>query len=140
VKRRHFLTVFVLAAPLLALDAGATSVRGKLMKGSDGKPCVRTSDGKSVALLSDEPTMLVLNDERLAGKDFEALGHVKGPDTFEINPIHTPSLFIHEAGARLRITYWCDVCYIRTYSPGTCWCCQQETKLDLIDPDKVGKT
>jgi hypothetical protein len=34
------------------------------------------------------------------------------------------------------ITYWCDVCSIRTYTPGKCWCCQQETTLDLRDPDQ----
>ena len=34
------------------------------------------------------------------------------------------------------ITYWCDVCSIRTYTPGPCWCCQKETLLDLRDPDQ----
>jgi hypothetical protein len=35
------------------------------------------------------------------------------------------------------ITYWCDVCSIRAYTPGPCVCCQQETTLDLRDPDKL---
>ena len=68
--------------------------------------------------------------------DFEIVGAVQG-DTVTIRPIHTPSLFVYKDGKRLRVTYWCDVCAIRTYTPGICWCCREETELDLRDPDKV---
>ena len=57
---------------------------------------------------------------------------------FEINPIYLAALYAYKDGARKRVTYWCDVCAIRTYSPGPCWCCREETALDLRDPDKVG--
>jgi hypothetical protein len=33
------------------------------------------------------------------------------------------------------VTYWCEVCAIRTYTPGECMCCQENTELDLRDPD-----
>jgi hypothetical protein len=37
------------------------------------------------------------------------------------------------------VTYWCAVCAIRTFTPGICWCCREETELDLLEPDKVDK-
>ena len=34
------------------------------------------------------------------------------------------------------VTYWCEVCAIRSYTPGLCVCCRDETTLDLRDPDQ----
>ena len=84
----------------------------------------------------DEPTKGVLNDKRLAGFDLEAKGHFTAPDKFLVDPIHTKAMFVHKDGHVKVITYWCDVCSIRTYTPGPCWCCQKETLLDLRDPDE----
>jgi hypothetical protein len=81
----------------------------------------------------------VLKDARLAGSDFEVAGHSTGINQFAIDPIHTHSLFVYKDGKRRAVTYWCDICYIRTYTPGKCWCCQEETRLDLRDPDTVDK-
>ncbi len=92
---------------------------------------------KTVFVEGDEPTNGVLKDHRLAGADLEVIGQVAAPDRFLIDPIHTRSMFVHNNGKRLFITYWCEVCAIRTYTPGLCMCCQQETQLDLresIDP------
>ncbi len=83
--------------------------------------------------------MLVLRDSRLAGVDLEVHGHTNAPAQFSIDKIHTRSLFSYRDGKKLMVTYWCDICYIRTFSPGKCWCCQENTRLDLIDPDKVDK-
>jgi len=55
---------------------------------------------------------------------------------FEVDPIHTRAMFVHKDGKRLTISYWCEVCYIRTYTPGTCVCCQKYTDLDLKDADE----
>ena len=81
----------------------------------------------------DEPTNKILNDSRLNGRDFEAKGHTHGTGSFTINPIETRPMVVVEGAKRLRVTYYCDVCSIRTYSPGPCMCCQAETRLDLID-------
>jgi hypothetical protein len=119
---------FLLFLPFAGLvHGGGASVRGKLMTGP--KPVVRTPAGE-VSLQGDEPTMAVLADDRLKSLDFEALGSPVPPGSFRIEPIHTRSLFVIRDGKRLMITYWCDVCYIRTYSPGKCWCCQKDTDLD----------
>jgi hypothetical protein len=88
-----------------------------------------------IALHGDDPTMGVLRDKRLDGVDLEAIGHFESPDRFEVDGIHTRALFVHKDGKRLMITYWCDVCYIRTYTPGVCWCCQKYTDLDLRESD-----
>lgn len=87
--------------------------------------------GRRVILDGDDATKLVLNDERLKDSDFEAIGHYTSADHFLIDGIHLTAMYVHKNGERLMITYWCDVCYIRTYAPGNCWCCQKYTDLDL---------
>jgi len=134
VRRRTLLSSVLFGAALWAAGKKDT-VRGTLVQKSGQKPAVRTPSGKLVTLDGDEPTRGVLNDPRLAGLDFEAIGKFEGPDTLRIDPIHTRSMFIHRDGKRLMITYWCAVCAIRTYTPGKCWCCQEETALDPIEHD-----
>lgn len=138
VQRREFLFSLALCGlPAFGADPAPASVRGKLVDG----PAIVTKEGKRIELTGDEATMGVLRDQRVLGvaDDFEADGHFTGANKFAINPIHTRSLFTYHNGKKQMITYWCDVCYIRTYTPGKCWCCQEQTKLDLIDPDKVDK-
>lgn len=124
-----------LAAACFAEGPKPETIRGTLVARS-GKPALETADHRFISLGGDEPTRRVLNDKRLAGFDLEAKGHFTAPDQFEIDPIHTKSMFVHKDGHVKVITYWCDVCSIRTYSPGPCWCCQKETTLDLRDPDE----
>jgi hypothetical protein len=124
-----------MVAPLGAAEPASSVLRGTLIEG----PALRLPDGSTVRLSADEPTILVLKDKRLAKSDFEAFGERVSASEFRINPIHTRNLFTYQNGQRMMITYWCDVCYIRTYSPGICWCCQDDTRLDLIDPATVDK-
>ncbi len=107
-----------------ALRASVTSLRGKLKAGIE--PSI-----SSVVLMGDDDTKGVLNDGRLDGADFEVLGHSIDRAHFAVDKIHTRSLFVWKGGKRMMVTYWCDVCYIRTYTPGKCWCCQKDTDLDL---------
>lgn len=110
-------------------------MRGHLEVTAKG-PALKTTQGL-VLLEGDEPTLAVLRDSRLTGADFEIRGRRVSPALFRVDPIHTKALFVHRNGRKLLVSYWCDVCYIRTYSPGKCWCCQEETKLDLIDPAAI---
>jgi hypothetical protein len=132
VKRRHFL--LILTSALAVGQAAGESVRGTLTKTGAGKPALKMLDGRFVELKGDDPSMLVLNDPRLANSEFEAVGHRTSPTTFEIDPIHSRAMFVYKNGKRLAVSYWCDICYIRTWSPGTCWCCQEDTRLDPVDP------
>src|SRR6266700_8081218 len=117
-------------AAAFAVAPATTSIRGKLTQ-PDGKPVLELSGGKPVSLDGDQPTRGVLKDKRLAGADLEATGHYASSGLFVVDPIHTKALHVYHGGARHTISYWCDVCSIRTYTPGVCWCCQQETALDL---------
>ena len=137
--RRHLLFAAGVSAwsiPAFAATVPGISIRGKLTRSSDGKPALEASPGKLISLQGDEDTAKVLNDSRLAGADLEAIGHFESPDHFQVDPITSRALFVHKDNQRLLITYWCDVCYIRTYSPGNCVCCQKYTDLDLREHDE----
>jgi len=132
--RRRWLLKSVLLGPWMAAFATAgagTSFRGKLATGSKPLLVLSSDGGKRISLSGDEPTMGVLKDERLRDEDLELLGTPEGDSGLRVDPIHTRAMFVHKDGKRLMITYWCDVCYIRTYTPGICWCCQKNTDLDL---------
>ena len=126
--------MLMLAAPCLA-QGGVEKVRGILISGPGGQPALKTSQGQLVLPEGDQATEGVLHDKRLAGADMELWGKALPGGRFMVGPIHTRSIFVYKAGKRLMVTYWCDVCAIRTYTPGLCWCCQQETKLDLREKD-----
>ena len=121
------------ASPFCFGQLKAESVLGgRLVQG--GKPALLTADGKTIGVAGDGPTERILHDSRLNGRVFEAKGHFSSAGVFTIDPIETRSLVVLEGAKRSRVTYYCDVCSIRTYSPGPCMCCQAETRLDLIDP------
>lgn len=124
---RRSLLALLIAGFMRAADA-AVSLRGKLRHGERASI---EAGGQRVQLTGDEATIKVLEDERLRDMDFEAVGRWIDKTRFDVERIHTRSLFVHKDGKRLMVTYWCDVCYIRTYSPGICWCCQKNTDLDL---------
>lgn len=136
VERRKLLLLLLSGTALPGAEPGGTSLRGKLTKSGD-KPALQTREGKLILLTGDEDTLGVISDARLAGSDFEVVGKLVAPDRFHINPIHTHAMHVHKNGKRLMATYWCDVCSIRTYTPGICWCCREETALDLREPDKI---
>jgi hypothetical protein len=112
------------------------TLRGKLVLGAGQPPVVETPEHKRVILDGDEPTRQVLGDRRLNGFEVQAKGRFTAPDRFLIDPIHTRSLLVKQGGNLKMITYWCDTCSIRSFTPGPCVCCQRETTLDLRDPDE----
>ena len=116
----------VFAARLFAADLG-TALRGKLIQPST----LLTQEGRRIQLAGDASTIGVVKDSRVIGNELEVMGTFKAPGEFEIGPIHTKSMYVLKNGQRLFVTYWCEVCSIRTYTPGKCWCCQEETELDL---------
>jgi hypothetical protein len=126
---------FAGAAASLADTPGASTIRGKLVQGDD-KPAIELTDHRLIALDGDESTRGVLKDKRLAGADMEAAGHFVNPNLFHVGPIYTKALHVYKNGKRLSVSYWCSTCSIRTYTPGTCVCCQEETALDLESDGK----
>ncbi|MGH9661589.1 MAG: hypothetical protein ACRD96_23780 [Bryobacteraceae bacterium] len=122
--------VVLLAAALFAASP-VEVLRGKLAGGA-----LVTADNKRVALAGDADTKGVLNDKRLAGAEVELRGRFTAPGVFTLDPIHTKAMHVHRQGKRFTVSYWCEVCAIRTYTPGQCWCCQEDTELDLQVPEK----
>jgi len=129
VTRRNLLAALGVSAVALRAADKSQTVRGKLQE--TDPPALQLPNGSRVILSGDESTLVVLHDERLKDADFEVQGKPKPPNGFQIDGIHLRPLFAYKGGKRLMVTYWCDVCYIRTYVPGKCWCCQKYTDLDL---------
>jgi hypothetical protein len=122
-----------LGLPVVGVAFGGdepTKIRGKLVTNETGA-VLELPDGRTIQLQGDGPTMAVVKDKRLAGSDFEVNGRWVSSSIFRIDPIHKRNIFVHKGGKRLQVSYWCGVCSIRTWSPGVCMCCQDETELDL---------
>ncbi len=117
------------AAPAAWLAAEGR-IRGKLIRPGEGAPALATREG-SIGLEGDAETMSVLGDKRLLGAEMELIGESPAPGRFRVGPFHTKSLVVIKDGRKYVVTYWCDVCSIRSYTPGKCVCCQEETELDL---------
>lgn len=122
----------VAAACVCLAQSKVATLRGKLVEPAEGPPAIETAEHKRVALDGDPQTLAVLGDARLAGADLELLGQFKTPARFVVGPFYTSkSMFVHKDGKKYTISYWCPTCSIRSYTPGRCVCCQQETHLDL---------
>jgi hypothetical protein len=117
-----------------AWNGEAARVRGRLVHEEGAAPVLRAEDGREWRLEGDAESQAVLHDERVRAEVFEAVGAAAPPDGFRIDPIYKKAMYVVRGGALLVITYWCEVCAIRTYSPGKCQCCQDETALDPRDP------
>jgi hypothetical protein len=135
---KWLLGILTLASVLYGAGAPPGEVlRGKLVLDSGKSPTLVTADRKTVVLDGDESTRKVLGDHRLNGYQVEARGHFTSPGHFLIDPFYTRGLVARQNGKIKLITYYCDVCNIRAYTPGPCVCCQKETTLELIDPDQT---
>ena len=131
-RRNFFLLAFPLA--LAGSDDKLETVRGRLVVEPSRPPMLKVGAGELIQLEADQASVAVLRDPRMIGEEFEAAGHFTAPGRFRIEPIYRKAMFVVRRGQPLVITYWCEVCAIRTYSPGKCQCCQEETELDPRDP------
>jgi len=133
---RYCLSLLAIAAGLSAATLPpTTTLRGKLAIHNNAPATVETPAHQTVTLSADDTLGQVLTDPRLNGFEVQAKGHFIAPDKFQIDPFHTVPLLVRKDGHLKMVTYWCDVCSIRAYTPGPCRCCQRETVLDLRDPD-----
>jgi len=132
ISRRQWL--LLPAAAWLLRAEERQSVLGRLRQDAALPPAILSKDGRVVELEADGPSTAVLRDSRLKDEDFEAMGRFRAPALFVVDPIHERALFVWRGGKRLVVTYWCDVCSIRAWSPGKCQCCQEEMRVDLRDP------
>ncbi len=121
----RLLIPFVLVSALAAGTAPATEVlRGRLRQEAGKPPVIEAADHKTYTVSGDEFTKAQMADSRLNGREMELDGHFTGPAQFDATRIYTL-----KNGKRYEVTYWCDVCSIRTHMPGRCMCCQGPTEL-----------
>ena len=133
---RFCLTFLAMAACLCAAALPApTTVRGRLSVHPNAPATIETADRQTITLSADDTISKVLNDDRLNGFEVEAKGHFTATNKFQIDPSHTIPFLVRKDGHLNMVTYWCETCSIRDYTPGPCRCCQKETVLDLRDPD-----
>jgi hypothetical protein len=129
--RRRLLGVLPLAL-LGWAQAAEACLRGRLVQREGEAPALEPPGGRPVQVDGEQDTMVVLNDPRLAGMEFEVAGRYAASGRFVILPFTTRgAMLVHQDGRRFTVTYWCEVCAIRTYTPGKCMCCQEETELSL---------
>ncbi len=135
---RLCLCLVLFAAAVCAADSLPSHqvLNGKLDLHEGKPPILLTTDHKRVVLEGDETESKVLADMRVNGFDVQVTGHFTAEGHFLIDPAHHHPLLVRQNGHLKLITYWCEVCSIRAYTPGPCACCQKETALDLRDPDQ----
>jgi len=110
-------------------------VRGSLVcvnPGGHEAPCTGKEDafglkdaaGRIYALKSDKSLETLRIEPRIQSKDFQlTLRQIKNSSLYEI----IKSRFFRD-GKLYDFYYFCDVCNIKTYHPGLCMCCRQETE------------
>ena len=134
---RACLYFFALTALALSAAEKTETIEGKLIVHSGKAPALETAAHNVIALDGDQPTRKVLQDERVNVFDVHVTGHFTAPGKFLVDPQHTHALKVHQHDKLQMITYWCEVCGIRAYTPGPCVCCQAETELELRDLDNI---
>jgi hypothetical protein len=134
---RLFLCLLAFAAITLSAAEKSETIEGKLIVRGGSLSVLETADHKQIELDGDTETRKVLRDQRLNGMDIHATGHFTAPGKFQLDPQHKRALTVHQHEKEQMITYWCEVCGIRAYSPGPCVCCQAETELQLRDLDNI---
>ncbi len=128
---------FILSAAEPATGPKTETIEGKLVIHAGAPATLELATHQTVQLDGDTPTRKVLHDERISGMEAQATGHFTAPGKFLVDPQYKRALLVRQGGKLKMITYWCDVCGIRAYTPGPCVCCQKETALDLRDPDDI---
>src|SRR5579872_267066 len=115
---RACLFVLALAASLSAATLpSATTLCGKLAIHPNGPATVETPDHHTVTLSADDTISQVLSDSRIDGFEVQVKGHFTAADKFQVDPFHTVPLLVRKEGHLKMVTYWCDVCSIRAYTP-----------------------
>lgn len=100
---------------------------------SDSEVGFRDENEGDVTLRGDRFWIGQLRDPQLKDRHWEIEARPAGPGAFDIVAAYT----IKE-GERFRVTYYCDICHIRTHDPGRCMCCQEETILQEIPAAEFG--
>jgi len=120
-------TVALLFALNGDVQAQNERLRGRLRQEPGRPPVLETAGQKRYSIFGDEFTLGQASDPKLNGREIDLEGRFAGPDRFEATGLYTL-----KGGKRFQVTYWCEVCSIRTHMPGRCMCCQADTELQEL--------
>lgn len=87
----------------------------------------------AVTLRGDRFWIGQLRDPKLKSRLWEIEARLAEPGVYDIVVAYTV-----KDGERFRVTYYCDICHIRTHDPGRCMCCQEETVLQELPAAEFG--
>jgi len=134
---RVFIAICALALVIPAFagspaGAGSSEIRGKLIQPANGPVSLDTGSTR-IEIRADKDSDSILHDHRLAKLDIALHGHAIDATHFQLDPFFLKPIYAMKDGKEMLVTYYCDVCSIRYYTPGRCSCCQEETRVDLHD-------
>ena len=110
----------------------SSEIRGKLIQPANGPVSLDTGSTR-IEIRADKDSDSILHDHRLAQLDIALHGHAIDAAHFQLDPFFLKPIYAMKDGKEMLVTYYCDVCSIRYYTPGRCSCCQEETRVDLHD-------
>ena len=85
---------------------------------------LKDSSGRVYSLKADKSLDTLRTEPRIRSKDFQlTLRPIQNSSLFEV----VNSRFFRD-GKLYDFYYYCEVCNIKTYHPGLCMCCRQETE------------
>ncbi len=94
----------------------------------------KTTEGKLVPLKRTKNSEALFTDARLRAKELVLKGVVRDADGgFEAIIFQSV-----KDGVRHSLFYWCDICTIRSITPGECVCCREPVELREV-PVKLDK-
>jgi hypothetical protein len=120
------------ASPAGASAPASSEIRGKLIQPDSGPVSLVTGSTK-IEIRADKDSESILRDRRLAPLEIALHGHAVDATHFRLDPFFLKPINAVKDGKEMLVTYYCDVCSIRYYTPGRCVCCQEETRVDLHD-------
>jgi hypothetical protein len=93
---------------------------------------LRSADGTLHRLSSDDSRVVMLTDERVRSRELQITAWRDGAGVLAI--VHLRSVVdgkLHDPH------YYCEVCAIRAYTPGLCWCCR--APFEFREPELEGE-
>ena len=89
-----------------------------------------TLNGQLFVFPANDPRAASFEDERIRRERLRVTGLAHSADRIEMLAVHA----VREDGL-YRLYYYCEVCHIRAFAPGPCWCCQDPFELrEELDP------
>jgi len=92
---------------------------------------LRTETGEKFFFLPSDPKSPMFDDSRVRDRELEvkAWRNQKDLEIIKVYSIHNDQLY--------DIHYFCELCQIKAYVGGPCWCCQKE--FELVEKPVSGK-